>query len=244
TLAEDGSRWYEFLTQRLTRDLDHVRRFPSGARAYLQGPGGTIPTVGSVFRQPDLARTLRALAKEEQRHRHLGRKAAIYAGRDLFYSGDIGQRIARAVQAEGGLLTADDLVRYRGRIEAPTRLTFRTRHGSFEICKTGFWGQGPMLLQALQILQNFDVERMGHNSAEYVHTVAEALKLALADRDVYYGDPAFAKIPAAGLLAPAYGDFRRTLIDPMRADNTIRAGNPWKFETATPGRDASSTRMT
>ena len=100
-----------------------------------------------------------------------------------------------------------------------------------------------MLLQALNILQGFDLERMGHNSAEYVHTVAEALKLALADRDVYYGDPAFAKIPAAGLLAPAYGDFRRTLIDPMRADNTIRAGNPWKFETATPGRDASSTRM-
>jgi gamma-glutamyltranspeptidase/glutathione hydrolase len=192
-----------------------------------------------VFRQPDLARTLRALAQEEQRHRHLGRKAAIYAGRDLFYSGEIGQRIARAVLAEGGLLTAEDLARYRGRIETPTRLTFRTRHGAFEIFKTGFWGQGPMLLQALGILQGFDLERMGQNSTEYVHTVAETLKLALADRDAYYGDPTFAKIPAAGLLAALYADERRTLIDPMRADNSIRPGNPLKFEPgATPGRGA------
>jgi gamma-glutamyltranspeptidase/glutathione hydrolase len=135
--------------------------------------------------------------------------------------------------------TTEDLARYRGRVETPTRLTFRTRHGSFEIFKTGFWGQGPMLLQALQILQGFDLERMGQNSTEYVHTVAETLKLALADRDAYYGDPAFAKIPAAGLLAPAYGDQRRTLIDPMRADNSIRQGSPWKFEPgAPPGRAA------
>ena len=242
TLAEDGFPWYEFLTYFLTRELEHVRRFPSGARVYLQGPGGTIPAVGSVFRQPDLARTLRALAQEEQRHRHLGRKAAIYAGRDLFYSGEIGQRIARAAQAEGGLLTAEDLARYRGRVETPTRLTFRTRHGSFEIFKTSFWGQGPMLLQALSILQGVDLERMGQNSTEYVHTVAETLKLALADRDAYYGDPAFAKIPAAGLLAPAYGDQRRTLIDPMRADNSIRPGSPWKFEPGAPqGRAGSPT---
>ena len=232
SLAEDGFPWYEYLTQVLTRELDNVRRYPSGARVYLQGADSTIPAVGSVFRQPELARTLRALAEEERRHLHLGRKAAIYAGRNLFYTGEIGQRIARAAQADGGLLTADDLARYHGRIEAPTRLTFRTRNGAFEVLKTGFWGQGPVLLQTLAILQGFDLERMGYNSTEYVHTVAEALKLALADRDAHYGDPAFAKVPAVGLLDEAYAAQRRTLIDPARADNSIRPGNPWKFETS------------
>ena len=238
-LAAAGFPWYEFLTRFLTGELENVRRYPSGARVYLQGLEGTIPPVGSVFWQPELARTLRSLAQEEQRHLPLGRKAAIYAGRDLFYKGDIGQRIARAVQEAGGLLTAADLARYRGRVEMPTRFTFRTRHGAFEVCKTGFWGQGPVLLQALAILQGFDLERMGHNSTEYIHTVTEALKLALADRDLYYGDPDFAKVPAAGLLSEPYAAARRTQIDPLQADNSIRPGDPWKFE---PGAHRGSPR--
>lgn len=226
----DGFPWYDYLTQTLTGELEKVRAIPSGARVYLQGPGGTIPPVGSVFRQPDLARTLRSLAAEERRHGAQGRKAAIYTARDHFYRGDIGQRIARAVQEAGGLLTAEDLAGYRGRAEAPTRLTFRTRHGSFEVFKTGFWGQGPVLLQALALLQGFDLERMGHNSAEYVHTVAEALKLALADRDEYYGDADFSKVPAVGLLSDAYAAERRKLIDSTAASVQIRPGDPWKFE--------------
>jgi gamma-glutamyltranspeptidase/glutathione hydrolase len=194
--------------------------------------------VGSLFRQPELASTLRALAEEEQRHLGAGRKAAIYAARDRFYKGDIGRRIARAVQEAGGLLTAEDLARYRGRLESPTRLTFRTRHGVFEVSKTGFWGQGPVLLQALALLQGFDLERMGHNSTEYIHTVTEALKLALADRDTFYGDPDFAKVPAAGFLSDAYAAERRALVDPRRAHNLPRPGNPWRFEpkTESPGR--------
>jgi gamma-glutamyltranspeptidase/glutathione hydrolase len=226
----DGFPWYDYLTRTLTGELDKVRAIPSGSRVYLQGPGGTIPAVGSVFRQPELARTLRALAEEERRHLHLGRNAAIYAARDLFYKGEIGQRIARAVQEAGGLLTAEDLARYKGRVERPTRSTFRTHHGTFEVFKTAFWGQGPVLLQALALLQGFDLERMGHNSTEYIHTVTEALKLALADRDTYYGDPDFAKVPAAGLLSEAYAAERRKLIDPMAANNQIRPGDPWKFE--------------
>jgi len=97
-----------------------------------------------------------------------------------------------------------------------------------------------MLLQALNILQGFDLERMGLHSTEYVHTVAEALKLALSDRDAYYGDPAFAKVPAAGLLTRAYGDQRRALIDPTRADNSVRLGNPWKFEPGATRGDAGT----
>ncbi len=226
----DGFPWYDYLTRSLVPELENVRRISSGARVYLQGPGGTIPAVGSVFRQPDLAGTLRALADEERQHLHEGRTAAIRPARDRFHRGDLGQRIIRAVQDAGGLLTADDLARYRGRVERPTSGTFRTRHGAFEVFKTGFWGQGPMLLQALAILQGFDLERMGHNSIEYIHTVTEALKLALADRDTYYGDPEFAKVPEKGLLTDAYAAERRKLVDPLAANNLLRPGDPWRFE--------------
>ncbi len=226
----DGFPWYDFLTHYLQPELDHVRRHPSGARVYLQGPEGGIPAVGSLFRQPDLARTLQALVEEERRNLDRGRKAAIYAGRDRFYRGDIGQRIAKAAQEAGGLLTAADLARYRGRVERPTRLEFAAGGHRYEVFKTGFWGQGPVLLQALGLLQGFDLEQMGHDSAGYIHTVTEALKLALADRDTYYGDPDFAKVPSAGLLSPAYATERRKLIDPQGASGLIRAGDPWRFE--------------
>jgi gamma-glutamyltranspeptidase/glutathione hydrolase len=186
--------------------------------------------VGSIFRQPQLARTLRALVAEERRHRSEGREAAIYAARDRFYRGDIGARIAQAVEEAGGLMTAADLAGYRGRIETPARGVFRSRHGSFEVFKTGFWGQGPVLIQALSILQGFDLERMGHNSTEYIHTVTEALKLALADRDSHYGDPEFSRIPATGLLSEAYAAERRKQINPARAQHLQRPGDPWRFE--------------
>jgi gamma-glutamyltranspeptidase / glutathione hydrolase len=231
----DGFAWYEFLTRYLRPELPKLALFPSGARVYLQGPGGSIPAVGSLFRQPELARTLRALAEEEQRHLASGRKAAIYAARDRFYRGDIGQRIAAAVQGAGGLLTVDDLAGYRGRVEQPTRLTFKLAGHTYEIFKTGFWGQGPVLLQTLQILDGIDLARMGHNSTEYIHTVTEALKLALADRDAFYGDPDFAKVPAMGLLSPAYVAARRKLIDPLKADIGQRPGDPWKFEPRSEG---------
>ena len=228
----DGFPWYDYLTVYLKPELERMAMFPSGARIYLQGPGGTIPETGSVFRQPELARTLRALIETERDNRGRGRKEAIYAARERFYKGDIGQRIAQAVQGSGGLLTASDLAGYKGRIEAPTRGTFTTRHGTFEIFKTGFWGQGPMLLQTLALLQGFDLERMGHNSTEYIHTVTEALKLALADRDEFYGDPEFVKVPAVGLLSQAYAAERRNLIDATKANNQARPGDPWKFQAS------------
>jgi gamma-glutamyltranspeptidase/glutathione hydrolase len=230
-LAE-GFPWYDFLTFYLRRELERFAAQPSGARAYLQGPGGTIPAVGSVFRQPDLARTLRGLVEAERQAAVTGRTMAIYAARDRFYRGDIGREIARAVQDAGGLMSEGDLARYRGSVEAPTRGVFRTRHGTFEVFKTGFWGQGPMLLQTLAILQTFELERMGHNSAEYIHTVTEALKLALADRDRFYADPAFVRVPAAGLLADAYASARRQLIDPLVANNDPRPGDPWAYQAS------------
>lgn len=226
----DGFPWYAFLTHYMRPHLQAIRAHPSGARVYLQGPGQSIPPVGSVFRQPALAATLRALADEEKQHASEGRRQAIYAARDRFYKGDVGKAIAAAVQAAGGLMTTDDLAGYRGRIEAPARGVFESVNGTFEIYKTGFWGQGPVLIQALNILQGFDLEAMGHNSTEYIHTVTEALKLALADRDMHYGDPAFADIPESGLLSEAYAAKRRQRIDPRRADARPRPGDPRPFE--------------
>ncbi|TMK76418.1 MAG: gamma-glutamyltranspeptidase [Actinobacteria bacterium] len=230
-LAEFGTLpWYDFLTLYLRPEIEKMVAFPNGPHVYL--PGGAIPAVGSIFRQTDLAGTLRALVEAERQSARRGRTAAIYAARDRFYRGDIGRRIARSVQEAGGLMTEADLAGYKGRVEPPTRATFKTRHGSFEVFKTGFWGQGPVLLQALAILQGFDLERMGHNSTEYVHTVTEALKLALADRDEFYGDPDFAKVPVIGLLAEPYAAERRKLIDPLAANNKARPGDPWKFQRA------------
>jgi gamma-glutamyltranspeptidase/glutathione hydrolase len=226
----DGFPWYDFLTFYMRPELERMLAYPSGARVYLQGPGGSIPAVGSMFRQPDLARTLRALVEAEQQNAAQGRQAAIYAARDRFYRGDIGQRIARAVKEAGGIMTEADLAGYRGRIEPPARGVFTTRHGTFEVLKTGFWGQGPVLLQTLGILQGFDLERMGHDSTEYIHTVTEAFKLAFADRDAFYGDPDFAKVPATGLLSAAYAAERRKLIDPAAANNQERPGDPWRYE--------------
>src|SRR5262249_42367970 len=145
----DGFPWYDFLTFYLRPELERMAAYPSGARVYLQGPGGSIPPVGSMFRQPDLARTLRALVEAEQQNASQGRRAAINAARDRFYRGDIGRRIVKAVRDSAGLMTEADLAGYRGRVEQPTRVAFSTRHGKFEIIKTGFWGQGPVLLQTL-----------------------------------------------------------------------------------------------
>jgi gamma-glutamyltranspeptidase/glutathione hydrolase len=137
-------------------------------------------------------------------------------------------------------MTAADLAGYRGRIERPTRLTIKLGEHTYDICKTGFWGQGPVLLQALRLLEGFDLARMGHNSTEYIHTVTEALKLALADRDELYGDPDFSRVPTVGLLSPAYAAERRRRIDPLRADIGKSPGDPWKFE---PGAEAPPVRI-
>jgi gamma-glutamyltranspeptidase / glutathione hydrolase len=236
----DGFPWYDFLTRYMRLELERIAAMPSGARVYM--PGGAIPEVGAIFRQPELAATLRRLVAAEQANRDKGRRAAIEAARDEFYRGDVARRIAEAVQADKGLLTRADLAAYRGRIETPTRTTFRTPRGTFEVLKTGFWGQGPMLLEALQILSGSDLAGMGHNSAAYIHTVTEALKLALADRDTFYGDPDVARVPVRGLLADAYAAERRRLIDPAAANNEQRPGDPWRFEPS-PGARTSPPRV-
>ncbi|MBI3680794.1 MAG: gamma-glutamyltransferase [Acidobacteria bacterium] len=173
-------------------------------------PNGRVPQTGDVFHQPDLARTLRAMADAEKRSlaSGKGRAAAIDAVRDCFYRGEIAKKIDAFSRAHDGLLRYEDMAAFRLQAEAAVSTTYR----GYTIHKPGFWSQGPSMIQALNIIEGFDLKAMQHNSAEYVHRLVEALKLAYADRDTYYGDPKFVKIPSDVLLSKAYGEQRRRQI--------------------------------
>lgn len=175
-------------------------------------PDGHIPETGELFRQPNLARTLRAIAEADRAEfeRSKNHKRAVEAGRDIFYKGDIAKRIAAAVEKDGGLLRYSDLAGYRGRIEEPVISSFY----GYEICKGGFWSQGPALLMLLNILEAADIRRMQIGSEQYLHTLAESIKLAFDDRNAFFGDPDFSKVPMEGLLSKAYAAERARLSAP------------------------------
>src|SRR5947209_7519764 len=195
-------------------------QWPEAKRIFL--PNGQVPKAGDIFVQADLARTMRALVSAERQAKGRGRHAGLMAARDLFYRGPIGRRIGDFMQTHGGLLAADDLANWHARVGEPARGTYR----GYEIYKPGFWTQGPAFIETLNLLEGYDLKRMGHNSADYVHTVVEALKLAFADRDRYYGDPNFVSIPTRELLSKDYAAMRRTLIKEQRASVTQQPGDP------------------
>src|SRR5579863_8842938 len=170
---------------------------------------GQIPRVGEVFRQPDLARTLRAMAEAEKKALAAGasRQAAIDAVRDYFYRGEVAHKIDAFSKANNGLLRYEDMAAFKLQPEEPTSTTNR----GYRVYKNGFWGQGPAMLETLNLLEGFD-NPVALNSAAYIHRVAEALKLAYADRDTYYGDPKFNQIPGDVLLSKEYAAERRKLI--------------------------------
>jgi gamma-glutamyltranspeptidase / glutathione hydrolase len=221
----DGFPMYDFLRGFLIREQKRSSIYEWSAKTYY--PGGRVPEVGEIFRQPNLAKTLRAIVAAEQAALKAGkdRRAAIHAGRDAFYKGDIARRIAAANKAAGGAFAYDDLANYAGSIEKPASTTF---HG-YTVYKPGAWNQGPVLLQTLNLLEGFDLASMSHNSAQYLHTVHEAIKLAYADRNAYYGDPAFAKVPMTGLLSKDYAAERRKLIGDQ-ASLDQRPGDPFRFD--------------
>jgi gamma-glutamyltranspeptidase/glutathione hydrolase len=168
----------------------------------------------------DLAATLRRLIKAESGTTDRRRGLRLVA--DYFYRGPIAQEIDAFCRAKGGLLRASDLATHVTRIEEPITVDYR----GHTVCKCGPWTQGPYALETLQLLQGFDLARSGHNTPQTIHLVVEAMKLALADRDVFYGDPLFVDVPLAGLLAPDYAKTRRELIDPQRVSLTQRPGDP------------------
>ena len=217
----DGFPIDELRVEYIKRLTPVFSQWPDARRVFL--PGGEAPQPGDIFVQADLARTLRALvAAERQTARRGGRHAGLTAARDLFYKGAIAQRIGDYMQTHGGLLAAEDMARFHARVGAPVVGTYR----GYEIYKPGFWTQGPAFVETLNLLEGFDLKRMGHNSADYVHTVAESLKLAFADRDRYYGDPDFVRIPTQQLLAKDYARVRRALINEQRASSTQQPGDP------------------
>ena len=202
------------------------------SKAVMLPHDGKPPEAGEIFRQPDLAATLRKLVEAEQDALKNGksRKEAIYAAYDRFYKGDIAREIVRGVQEQGGLFTADDLAKWQVHIEEPLKTSYR----GVDVYKLNVWTQGPSMLQALNILENFDLKSMGYNSARYIHTLYQALSLAYADRDFYYGDiyapPAE---PVRGLMSKEYAKERAKLIRFDRNDPDIAPGDPYPFQGET-----------
>jgi len=212
--AERGFPMYDYMHRMLTiaETRSQFALYPPGG-ADVFYPGGRAPEVGTLFVQPALARTLRRLVEADGAARG-HRLAGIAAARERFYRGDIADTIGAFSERVGGLLRASDLAGYRAGFEAPLRVAFAGR----EIVGQSAWTQGPVLMQALGMLAGFDLRTMGHNSARYIHVVAEALKLAFADRERYYGDVAErARVPIAELISPAYARRRAAEIRLDRA---------------------------
>jgi gamma-glutamyltranspeptidase / glutathione hydrolase len=221
-LAESGFP----LSERLARTVEtsrKIKKYPSTVKVYL--PGGQAPKAGEIFKNPDLARTLKKLVEAEAAAKGQGRSAALKAARDRFYKGDIARTMAAFSEANAGLFRYEDFAEYEARIEEPVSIDYR----GYRIYKNASASQGPTELFTLNILEGYDLKAMGLNSADYIHTGVEALKLAFADREKYLGDAAMVKIPYEGLLSKEYARERRGLIDPQKASLELRPGSPERF---------------
>jgi gamma-glutamyltranspeptidase/glutathione hydrolase len=187
------------------------------------------PAPGEMFRQPELKATLEKLVEAEAEALAAGksRKEAIYAANERFYRGDIAAEIVRATRTHGGLFTAEDLAKWEVKIEEPLSTNYR----GIDVYKLTVWTQGPVMLQALNILEGFDLKAMGYNTTRYVHTLYQAMNLAYADRDFYYGDPDFEPAePVQGLLSKDYARQRRELISMDEGIQDLRPGDPYPFQ--------------
>jgi len=211
------------LNARYAEDLRRTQRvwekWPSTQKVYM--PGGRLPQAGGLFAQADLARTFQSMAEAERQNSGRGRAAGIEAVRNYFYRGPIARRISEFCKGSGCLLREGDFAAYRAKIEQPLTTNYR----GIDVYKVGFWSQGPVFLENLNLLEGFDLKAMGHNSAPYAHTVVEAMKLGYADRDAYYGDPEFTQIPIQ-LISKEYANARRPLINPQQASGEHIPGEP------------------
>ena len=218
----------------IERHKAKIRQWKYSPRVFLPHPGAgrEAPAPGEVFVQRDLAATLRRLVEAEQLTRKAGkpRREAIYAAYDRFYTGDIAREFVRGVREEGGLIALADLARWKVRIEEPLSTEYR----GITVYKLPIWQQGPVMLQALNLLEGMDLRAMGHNSPRYMHALYQVMNLAFADRDFYYGDPAFPpEEPVRGLLSKDYAASRARTIDWARNDPAVRPGDPYPFQGGT-----------
>ena len=227
----DGYPIEKQLCDSIERQKAKIKQWPSSKRVFLPhaGEAWEAPRPGEIFRQPELLETLRKLVDAERQALAAGkdRKAAIYAAYDRFYRGDIARDFVRGSSEAGGLITLEDLDKWRVHIEAPVS----TRYKDIEVFKLTSWVQGPVMLQALNMLETMDLKGMGYNSARYIHALYQVMNLAFADRDFYYGDPYFPPaVPIGGLLSKDYARERVKLIDWERNDPDIKPGDPYPFE--------------
>src|SRR5438128_3030231 len=221
-LAENGFPVGDSLARALATS-QKLHKYPTSMKVYL--PNGHAPQAGEIFRNPDLARTLRRLVEAETQNKSEGRHTALKAARDRFYKGDIAREMAKFSEENGGLFRYEDFANYTAKVEEPVSINYR----GYQVYKNASASQGPAELFVLNLLEGYDLKAMGHNSADYIHTSAEALKLAFADREKYLGDMDFIRIPYEGLLSKEYAAERRKLIDPNKASLEMRPGTPEKF---------------
>jgi gamma-glutamyltranspeptidase/glutathione hydrolase len=201
-------------------------RWPSNRKNWYR-PDGSYYKAGDTITLPNLARTLRRMVEAERAAKGKGgRSAGIAAARDRFYKGDIAQEMVAFLKANGAPFELSDFSEFFAKVEEPAQTTYR----GYTVYKHGFGSQGPSLLQTLNILETFDLKAMGYGSADYLHTLTEAMKLAYADRDTYYADPAFVQVPGQGLLSKEYARERAKLIDPRRASPSLVAGDPLRYD--------------
>lgn len=224
-LAENGFPIGNALA-RAIESSKKLRKYPSSVRIYY--PGGRAPQPGEIFRNPDLAATLKKMVEAEKAAAGKGRREALRAARDRFYKGDIARAMAKFSEENGGLFRYEDFADYTAKVEEPIAIDYR----GYRVYKNPSASQGPAELFALNILEGYDLKAMGHNSVAYLHTSVEAIKLAMADREKFLGDMDFIRIPYAGLLSKEYAAERRKLIDPDKASFELRPGNPEKFAGA------------
>lgn len=215
----------------IEREKNRIKEWPYSKKVFLThlGEEREAPYAGEIFVQKDLLETLKKMVEAEQQALKKGksRKDAIYAAYDRFYKGDIAKEFARGCQEQGGLITEQDLANWKVKIEEPLMTTYK----GIEVYKLQQWTQGPVMLQTLNILENFDLKAMGYNTSRYIHTLYQSMNLAFADRDFYYGDPAFApEEPMKGLLSKEYAKERAKLINPDRNNPKIGPGDPYPFE--------------
>ncbi len=219
------------LANSIERNKKQIKEWPYSKKILLPhlGEKHEAPHPGEIFRQPDLLNSLKKLVEAEERALAEGknRKDAIYAAYDRFYKGDIAEEFARGCQEQGGLITKEDLTNWKCHIEEPVM----TNYKGIEVYKLTCWVQGPVMLQALNMLEYFDLKSMGFNSARYIHTLYQTMNLAFADRDFYYGDPYFPpEEPIKGLLSKEYARERVKLVNWEKNDPDVKPGDPYPFE--------------
>ncbi len=215
----------------IERQKEWIKKWPYSKSLFLPhlGEEREAPYPGEIFRQPDLLTTLKRLVEAEEKAlaAGMGRADAIYAAYERFYKGDIAEEFVRGSREQGGLHTMEDLANWKVHIEEPVMTTYK----GIEVYKLTTWVQGPVMLQALNILENLDLASMGYNSARYVHALYQTMNLAFADRDFYYGDPYFPpEEPVKGLLSKEYEKERLKQIERDKNNPDVKPGDPYPFE--------------